>query len=160
MVVNEGVVEQMFVESGLKDNADGDPFEVSDADTMLEYINPKQIKPEPVTVFTKPGCPFCKKAKDLLTEKGYAGKRLAIINGGMDHEEREEIKAAFQTHPEQSDVRILLATDAASEGIDLQNHCNCLIHLEIPYNPNVMEQRNGRIDRHGQKAKEILIWHL
>lgn len=95
----------------------------------------------------------------ILTEKGYAGKRLAIINGGMDHEEREEIKAAFQTHPEQSDVRILLATDAASEGIDLQNHCNCLIHLEIPYNPNVMEQRNGRIDRHGQKAKEILIWH-
>jgi superfamily II DNA or RNA helicase len=95
----------------------------------------------------------------ILTEKGYAGKRLAMINGGMDHEEREEIKAAFQTHPDQSDVRILLATDAASEGIDLQNHCNCLIHLEIPYNPNVMEQRNGRIDRHGQKAKEILIWH-
>ena len=95
----------------------------------------------------------------ILTEKGYAGKRLAMINGGMDHEEREEIKAAFQTHPDQSSVRILLATDAASEGIDLQNHCNCLIHLEIPYNPNVMEQRNGRIDRHGQKAKEILIWH-
>ncbi|WP_418642105.1 DISARM system SNF2-like helicase DrmD [Vibrio chaetopteri] len=95
----------------------------------------------------------------ILTEKGLAGKRLAIINGGMDHEEREDVKAAFQTHPEQSDVRILLATDAASEGIDLQNHCNCLIHLEIPYNPNVMEQRNGRIDRHGQKAKEILIWH-
>lgn len=95
----------------------------------------------------------------ILTEKGYAGKRLSIINGGMDHEEREEIKAAFQTHPDDSDVRILLATDAASEGIDLQNHCNCLIHLEIPYNPNVMEQRNGRIDRHGQKAKEILIWH-
>jgi superfamily II DNA or RNA helicase len=95
----------------------------------------------------------------ILTEKGYAGKRLSMIHGGMDHEEREEIKAAFQTHPEQSDVRILLATDAASEGIDLQNHCNCLIHLEIPYNPNVMEQRNGRIDRHGQKAKEVLIWH-
>jgi len=95
----------------------------------------------------------------ILIEKGYGGKRLAIIHGGMDHEEREDIKAAFQTHPEQSEVRILLATDAASEGIDLQNHCNCLIHLEIPYNPNVMEQRNGRIDRHGQKKKEILIWH-
>ena len=95
----------------------------------------------------------------ILTEKGYAGERLSMINGGMAHEEREEIKAAFQTHPEQSNVRILLATDAASEGIDLQNHCNCLIHLEIPYNPNVMEQRNGRIDRHGQNAKEVLIWH-
>ena len=37
--------------------------------------------------------------------------------------------------------------------------CNCLIHIEIPYNPNVMEQRNGRIDRHGQKYGEVLIWH-
>lgn len=95
----------------------------------------------------------------ILTEKGFGGDRLAIINGGMDQEEREEVKAAFQTHPDDAKVRILLATDAASEGIDLQNYCNCLIHLEIPYNPNVMEQRNGRIDRHGQKASEVLIWH-
>ncbi|XUJ37449.1 helicase-related protein [Bradyrhizobium japonicum] len=54
---------------------------------------------------------------------------------------------------------MLLATDAASEGIDLQNYCDSLIHVEIPYNPNVMEQRNGRIDRHGQKSPEVLIWH-
>ena len=74
-------------------------------------------------------------------------------------EEREKVKAAFQTNPKDADVRILLATDAASEGIDLQNYCNCLIHIEIPYNPNVMEQRNGRIDRHGQKHDEVLIWH-
>jgi len=51
-------------------------------------------------------------------------------------------------------VRILLATDAASEGIDLQNYCSRLIHYEIPWNPNRMEQRNGRIDRHGQKARK------
>ena len=77
----------------------------------------------------------------------------------MDQEDREKVKAAFQTNPKDADVRILLATDAASEGIDLQNYCNCLIHIEIPYNPNVMEQRNGRIDRHGQKHGEVLIWH-
>ncbi|MEX6634032.1 DISARM system SNF2-like helicase DrmD [Hyphococcus lacteus] len=97
--------------------------------------------------------------KEILTAQGYGGDRLAIIHGGIDHADRETIKAAFQTHPSSSSVRILLATDAASEGIDLQNHCNSLIHIEIPYNPNVMEQRNGRIDRHGQKAKEVLIWH-
>ncbi|MNF74358.1 ATP-dependent helicase HepA [compost metagenome] len=67
------------------------------------------------------------------------------------------MKAAFQAAPDVSPVRILLATDAASEGIDLQNHCNYLIHLEIPYNPNVMEQRNGRIVRHGQREKEVMI---
>lgn len=97
--------------------------------------------------------------REILASHGFGGDRLAILHGGIPQEEREKIKAAFQTSPKDSVVRILLATDAASEGIDLQNHCNCLIHLEIPYNPNVMEQRNGRIDRHGQRQKEVLIWH-
>ncbi len=96
---------------------------------------------------------------EILTAQGYGEDRLSILHGGIDQDEREVIKAAFQTHPGSAKVRILLATDAASEGIDLQNFCNRLIHLEIPYNPNVMEQRNGRIDRHGQKADEVLIWH-
>lgn len=95
----------------------------------------------------------------ILAAHGYDGERLDIIHGGMDQEEREKVKAAFQTNPNDAKVRILLATDAASEGIDLQNYCNCLIHVEIPYNPNVMEQRNGRIDRHGQRHDEVLIWH-
>ncbi|MFM5209963.1 DISARM system SNF2-like helicase DrmD [Aeromonas hydrophila] len=97
--------------------------------------------------------------QEILASYGYGGERLAILHGGIAQDDREKIKAAFQTSPKESAVRILLATDAASEGIDLQNHCNCLIHLEIPYNPNVMEQRNGRIDRHGQRQKEVLIWH-
>lgn len=96
---------------------------------------------------------------EILAAAGYGGERLSIIHGGLDQEEREKIKAAFQASPDVSPVRILLATDAASEGIDLQNHCSRMIHLEIPYNPNVMEQRNGRIDRHGQKAKEVVILH-
>ena len=74
--------------------------------------------------------------------------------GGMDSKDRERIKAAFQTDPKHSPVRILLATDAASEGIDLQNHCSRMIHYEIPWNPNRLEQRNGRIDRHGQRVEE------
>lgn len=97
--------------------------------------------------------------QEILASNGFGGERLSVIHGGMDLEERELVKAAFQTNPNDAAVRILLATDAASEGIDLQNYCNCLIHIEIPYNPNVMEQRNGRIDRHGQKHSEVLIWH-
>lgn len=95
----------------------------------------------------------------ILASHGFGGERLNLLHGGLTQDEREPIKAAFQASPKDSPVRILLATDAASEGIDLQNHCNRLIHLEIPYNPNVMEQRNGRIDRHGQREKEVLIWH-
>jgi hypothetical protein len=96
---------------------------------------------------------------EILASRGYGGDRLGMIHGGMNQDEREPVKAAFQTNPKDAAIRILLATDAASEGIDLQNYCNCLIHVEIPYNPNVMEQRNGRIDRHGQKESEVLIWH-
>lgn len=96
---------------------------------------------------------------EILTSQGYGTDKIAILHGGIDHDDREKVKAAFQAAPDISPVRILLATDAASEGIDLQNYCNCLIHLEIPYNPNVMEQRNGRIDRHGQRHDEVLIWH-
>lgn len=95
----------------------------------------------------------------ILTANGYGGDRLTYLHGSMLPDERESVKAAFQAHPDISPVRILLATDAASEGIDLQNHCNYLIHVEIPWNPNVMEQRNGRIDRHGQKEGAVFIWH-
>ena len=97
--------------------------------------------------------------QQILAAQGFGGKRLELIYGGMDPNEREAVKAAFQAHPSESPVRVLLATDAASEGIDLQNYCHLLVHLEIPYNPNVMEQRNGRIDRHGQRAGEVVIWH-
>ena len=64
-------------------------------------------------------------------------------------------------------MRILLATDAAAEGLNLQNHCYRLIHYEIPWNPNRLEQRNGRIDRHGQKGflaesgeRQVFVYHF
>ncbi len=97
--------------------------------------------------------------QEVLAARGWGGERLMALHGGVEQDERERIKAAFQARPDLSPVRILLATDAASEGIDLQRHCNYLIHVEIPWNPNVMEQRNGRIDRHGQREKTVYIWH-
>ena len=98
---------------------------------------------------------------NLLGSQGLIqGDRLMMLYGGMNSDDREQVKAAFQAGPDISNVRILLATDAASEGLDLQNHCSNLIHYEIPWNPNRMEQRNGRIDRHGQKADEVMIYHF
>ena len=96
---------------------------------------------------------------NILVHNEVKNEALMLLHGETPPEEREAIKAAFQTSPEISPVRILLATDAASEGIDLQNYCNYMIHVEIPWNPNVMEQRNGRIDRHGQKESSVFIWH-
>ena len=98
---------------------------------------------------------------DLLASRGFAGDgRLLMLYGGMPLDEREKVKAAFQTHPADAPVRILLATDSASEGLNLQNYCSHLIHYEIPWNPIRMEQRNGRVDRHGQKAEEVRIFHF
>jgi superfamily II DNA or RNA helicase len=98
--------------------------------------------------------------QELLAAEGLTGdNRLMTLFGGMDDQKREAIKAAFQAQPEISPVRILLATDAASEGIDLQNHCHRIIHMEIPWNPNRLEQRNGRLDRHGQ-TRDVLVHHF
>lgn len=74
MLVKNGVIEKMFIEPDVP----GDPFEVSDADTMLDYINPQAAKPEPITVISKPGCPYCAKAKTLLAEKGLAYEELVL----------------------------------------------------------------------------------
>lgn len=66
MLVKDGIIEKMFIEP----ERDGDPFEVSDAETMLRYINPNVRIPEPALVFATPGCPHCARAKDLLTRHG------------------------------------------------------------------------------------------
>jgi superfamily II DNA or RNA helicase len=98
--------------------------------------------------------------QDLLASHGLGGRRLRLLFGGMDPETREDIKQRFLASPDLDPVRILLATDAASEGIDLHHHCHRLVHYEIPWNPNRLEQRNGRIDRHGQPAAEVLVHHF
>ncbi len=77
MLVNDGVIEKMFIEP----EVEGDPFEVSDADTMLNYINPSAKLPSEVTILTKPGCPFCNNAKALLKEKGYAYEEVSLGSG-------------------------------------------------------------------------------
>ncbi len=74
MLVKDGVVEKMFIEP----NKPGDPFEVSDADTMLEYINPEAVKPKSVAMITKPGCPYCAKAKQLLNERGIKFEEIVL----------------------------------------------------------------------------------
>ncbi len=74
MLVKDGVVEKMFIEP----NKPGDPFEVSDADTMLNYIAPEAAKPLDVTVFTRVGCPFCARAKGMLRDAGIDFDELVL----------------------------------------------------------------------------------
>ncbi len=74
MLVKDGVVSKMFIEP----EKEGDPFEVSDADTMLKYINPQWQDQPSVSLFTKPGCPFCAKAKQALQDKGIKYEEIVL----------------------------------------------------------------------------------
>ncbi len=71
--------------------------------------------------------------------------------------EREDIKKAFNDTDDP--VRILLATDAAAEGLNLQETARHVLHYEVPWNPSRLEQRNGRLDRHGQ-ARTVYCYHF
>jgi len=81
MLVKDGVIEKMFIEP----DQPGDPFEVSDADTMLGYIAPEESKPLDVTLFTREGCPFCVRAKGMLRDAGIEFEELVL---NRDYSER------------------------------------------------------------------------
>ena len=78
--------------------------------------------------------------------------RCVVLTGGRTRRQRLRTLAAF----EDSGTRVLLATDAASEGLNLQRTCRRIIHFELPWNPNRLEQRNGRVDRYGQTRPPII----
>jgi superfamily II DNA or RNA helicase len=84
-------------------------------------------------------------------------ERIRVLFGGMPEKERKAIRTAF--NDEDDPVRVLLATDAASEGLNLQETARLLLHYEVPWNPSRLEQRNGRLDRHGQ-ARDVTVYHF
>jgi glutaredoxin-like protein len=77
MLVKDGVVQKQFIEP----DKEGDPFEVSDADTMLKHIAPREKAPEPVTIFAKEGCPHCARAKALLDKAGLVYEEVTLGKG-------------------------------------------------------------------------------
>ena len=95
----------------------------------------------------------------VLNQKGYTDDRLAVIQGSTPTESREYIRSQFTAAPSKEPVRVLLATDAAGEGIDLQTYCHRLVNFDIPFNPSRLEQRIGRIDRYGQ-TEEPQVFHF
>lgn len=84
-----------------------------------------------------------------------AEERIEVIDGLTSGARRHEIQRRFNTDPAKDPLRILLATDAAREGLNFQAHCADLFHFDLPWNPGRIEQRNGRIDRKLQPAPEV-----
>ncbi|MGE3342582.1 MAG: DISARM system SNF2-like helicase DrmD [Vicinamibacterales bacterium] len=97
---------------------------------------------------------LARRLTDLYPEAG----RILTLFGSMDPPSlRDDIKQAF--NDPSNAVRVLVATDAASEGLNLQETARYLLHYDVPWNPSRLEQRNGRLDRHGQ-ARDVFVFHF
>nr|WP_235010794.1 helicase-related protein [Halobellus limi] len=91
---------------------------------------------------------------EFVQDEPWADEIL-VIHGDVDKEDRARIEEEFN----HGQSRLLFATDAASEGIDLQHSCHIMANYELPWNPNRLEQRIGRIHRYGQE-KEVKVWNF
>ena len=108
MLVKDGVVAKMFIEP----EKEGDPLEVSDADTMLKYINSQAVAPEPAVIFAKPGCPHCARAKALLESKGYRYDEISLGKHITSNTLREQLDLLQARREADVDRWIELINDA------------------------------------------------
>jgi superfamily II DNA or RNA helicase len=111
------------------------------------FVDGKLRDDERLIVFTEYKEPLLFLEQRLLQE-GFDKNTLRLLYGGMGAEEFEQVKGEFEDPT--AAVRLLLATDAASEGINMQEECRWVIHYDIPWSPSKIVQRNGRVSRHGQ----------
>ncbi len=88
-----------------------------------------------------------------LLKKHLAGVEVFELHGGHTEAERDDVLDRFA----KATRAVLVATDVISEGLNLQYHASQVIHYELPWNPNRLEQRNGRVDRFGQPRPEVKI---
>lgn len=142
-------------------SADVDPVTDARFDALVALIDERLrrggawLDDERLVVFTE-----YKTTLDYLARRlreRYESNRILTLFGGMDDETRDAVKYEFND-PDAA-VRVLVATDAAAEGLNLQHTARYLLHFDLPWNPSKTEQRNGRIDRHGQ-ARDVQIFHF
>ena len=84
------------------------------------------------------------------------GNQIKTLDGGMSDREQQEVVGEFGS--EISEVRLLICSDVASEGINLHYFCHRLVHFDIPWSLMVFQQRNGRVDRYGQEKTPIIVY--
>lgn len=94
----------------------------------------------------------------LLEGLNLKDEAVTVFHGGLADVEQMSIVERFGQ--EDSKIRVLLAGDVASEGVNLHYFCNHLVHFDIPWSPITIEQRNGRIDRYGQEKPPIIRYLL
>jgi superfamily II DNA or RNA helicase len=98
--------------------------------------------------------------KRIVADSDPDEERVKIYRGFTKKQDRESLRDAFNAPPEEHPLRILIATDAAREGLNLQAYCHHLFHFDVPWNPSRMEQRNGRIDRKLQPSPVVWCYYF
>ena len=124
--------------------AQGDPIPWNDRRVLIFTENREGTKRYLKTIL-----------EEAIAGTDLADERIEVIDGLVSSTRRREIQKRFNTDPAKDPLRILLATDAAREGLNFQAHCTDLFHFDLPWNPGRIEQRNGRIDRKLQPAPEV-----
>ena len=105
---------------------------------------------EPVIVFTE-----YRDTLLALLDRLAGRASIALLHGGLDRRTRAQAVASFTGGA----TRVLLATDAAAEGLNLQARCRLVVNVELPWSPLRLEQRAGRVDRIGQ-SRPVRVWTL
>jgi superfamily II DNA or RNA helicase len=121
---------------------------------LLDTVLRRRLAADPkVVIFTRYVDTMNYLAQQIQRDKRYAHATVLTIHGGLNERQRREVFLKF----ERPKVGVLVATDAISEGINLQHAAAQVIHYELPWNPNRLEQRNGRVDRFGQRKPVVYV---
>ena len=121
---------------------------------LRDVVLANRLRQDPkVIIFTRYVDTLTYLDEQVSGDKRYADTEVFTIQGSLNERQRREVFRAF----DRSDKAVLIATDAISEGINLQHAASQVIHYELPWNPNRLEQRNGRVDRFGQRTPTVYI---
>lgn len=157
--VAPGSKEMLDVEIGILDDLITKAKTVTPAkDSKLFELSKNQLSDmlrvkTKVIIFTKYRDTMRYVANQLSATQRFNGVDIFTLDGTLNETQRNEVFSKFGEAPK----AVLVATDAISEGINLQHYSSQVIHYELPWNPNRLEQRNGRVDRFGQREPVVKI---
>jgi len=121
---------------------------------LLKNLLRERLRYHPkVIIFTRYRDTMEYVTKQIKKSRRYTDTQVITLHGGLNERQRRERFLEF----ERAAKAVIVATDAISEGINLQHACCQIIHYELPWNPNRLEQRNGRVDRFGQREPKVII---
>jgi ERCC4-related helicase len=121
---------------------------------LLDYLKSVGVgkkSPTRAVVFSERVATLHWLREHLMADLGMSAAAVRVLHGGLSDVEQQEVVESFKQSS--SDIRILVTGDVASEGVNLHAQCHELVHFDIPWSLIRIEQRNGRVDRYGQKHR-------